>query len=570
MSDLPKKGEVAPDAPNVLSRLPLDGGQWFLAREDGLWFIEKTTAKNGDVLEVPTRLTFEPFHVAGRLVPIDGDNQRGLLVHIGEREVTVPRANVASEADVAKWLADHGVRFDSRKKGLLSLYFSAADATPIRAYTRNGWQRDGAFVIGDTIINGEGRVMITDTYVSRFEQKGDFERWRRDLLPLARMKPGWVFGILEGLSSPLLAIVGAASGYGFNLTGRSSIGKTVALQASANVWGRPDATGCLKSFNTTINAIEGLAEGHSDIGLPLDEMGKGDPTMIRQSIYLLANGRGKERMRSNADMIRQRNWRVNTLVSSEKTVEDMFDAEGEHQAAGQVVRFIDVQAEALLPELPLEQVKRFERALLDCYGVAGPEFVRRLLAMPEGDTYRMWGEATRSLYSGSDSRVERAAAGFALLLVAGQIMEIETDVVRVAFADWVASGVEAALDDNLMILRALRDHVDANLNSSILPLAVEDDDWDQTGEAGSSYRAREGWFTGEGDEMTIYMLPPVLDRLRDGHGKTTFYGWLKARELIRTRADRGNTIKVPRLKKTTYAVAFDWAKVRETVDAHFH
>lgn len=69
MTDLPRKGEVTPDAPTVLSRLPLDGAQWFLAREDGLWFIEKTTAKNGDVLEVPTRLTFEPLHVAGRLVP---------------------------------------------------------------------------------------------------------------------------------------------------------------------------------------------------------------------------------------------------------------------------------------------------------------------------------------------------------------------------------------------------------------------------------------------------------------------------------------------------------------------
>jgi hypothetical protein len=567
MSDLPQKGEVALESPKVLSRLPLDGAQWFVAREDGLWFVEKQTTKGGHVVEVPTRLTFEPFQVAGRLVPIDGDNQRGLLVRLGEREVTVPRANVATEADVAKWLADHGVRFDSRRKGLLSLYFSAADATPIRAYTRNGWQRDGAFVIGDTIISGEGRVMITDTFVSRFEQKGDFEQWRRDVLPLARMKPGWLFGVLEGLSSPLLGIVGSATGYGFNLTGRSSIGKTVALQASANVWGRPDATGCLKSFNTTLNAIEGLAEGHSDIGLPLDEMKKGDPRVIRDAVYLLANGRGKERMKSNADMIRQRNWRVNTLVSSEKTVEDLFDAEGQHQAAGQVVRFIDVQAESLLPELPLDEVKRFERVLFDCYGVAGPEFVRRLLAMPDGEAYRMWGEATRALYAGADARIERAAAGFALLIVAGRIMEIEIEVVRQVFVEWLATGVEAALDDNLMILRAIRDHVDTNLASSILPLADEDDEWDKTGEVGMSYRAREGWFSGEGNEMIIYLLPPVLNRLREGHGRNVFYEWLKDRGLVRCGEQRV-AVRVPRLKKTTYAIAFDWAKVRDILDKH--
>lgn len=566
MSGLPKKGEVTPDAPKILSRLILDRDQWFLSREDGLLFVEKQATKTGEI-EVPTRLTFEPLEVAGRLVPIDGDNQRGLLVRLGKREITVPRANVASEADVAKWLADHGVLFDSRRKGLLCLYFSAADATPIRAYTRNGWQRDGAFVIGGAIINGEGRVMITDTHVSRFEARGTFGQWRDEVLPLARMKPGWVFGILEGLSSPLLAVVGASTGYGFNLTGRSSIGKTVALQAAANVWGRPDATGCLKSFNTTINAIEGLAEGHSGIGLTLDEMKKADPTMLRQSIYLLANGRGKERMKSNADMIRQRNWLLNTLTSSEKTIEDLFDAEGQHQAAGQVVRFIDVRAEPLLPVLSLDDVKRFERALFDSYGVAGPEFVRRLIAMPDGEAYRLWGDATRTLYAGADARIERAAAGFALLIVAGRIMEIETDVVEQAFADWLATGVEAALDDNLMILRAIRDHVDANLGSSILPLSHEDDEWDQTGEAGSSYRAREGWFSGEDDCMRIYLLQPVLNRLRDGHGRNAFYDYLKERGLIVTSGGRVAT-RVPRLKKTTYAVSFDWAKVRQTLDEH--
>jgi hypothetical protein len=570
MSGLPKKGEVTPDAPKVLSRLDLNDSQWFLSREDGLRFVEKVARKPGEQpAEVATQLTFEPFEVAGRLVPIDGDNQRGLLVRIGKREVTVPRANIASEADTAKWLSDHGVRFDSRKKGLLSLYFSAANAAVITAYTRNGWQRDGAFVVGDMIIRGEGRVLATETHVSRFEQRGTFEHWQEEVLSLARMKPGWLFGILVGLSSPLLRIVGSQTGYGFNLTGRSSIGKTASLQASANVWGRPDASGCLRSFNTTVNGIEGLAEAHNDVGLPLDEMKKGDPAHVRDSVYMLANGSGKVAMRSNRELLRTRHWLVNTFTSSEKTIEDMFDAEGQHQAAGQVVRFIDVQGEPLLPDLPLDDVKRFEQALIGCYGVAGPEFVRRLMAHPDGDVRRRWTEATRALYAGADNRIERAAAGFGLLVVAGEIMSIETAVVKQAFDAWLLTGVEAALDDNVMILRAIRDHVDANLGSSILPLSQEDDEFDPTGEAGLSYRARDGWFIGEGDEMAVFLLPPVLDRLRDGHGKTTFYGWLKDRELIRKRSDRGNTVRVPRLKKQTYAVAFNWANVRAELDAHF-
>ena len=347
--------EGVPAEPKILSELIVDANSRFEAREDGLWFIEKKSGKDGKKIEVPQRLTFGPFNVAGFLVPLDGDNQRGLLVRIGSREITVPRAAVAKEADVAVWLADHGVRFDSRKKGPLALYFSMADATRITAYTRNGWQRDGAFVVGDRIIHGEGRVLKTQANLTTFEARGTYEEWRQSVLPLAARKPGWLFGVLVGLSSPLLEPLGLATGYGFNLHGATSTGKTIALQAAAGVWGRPDAQGCLKSFNTTVNAIEGLAEGHSHLGLVLDEMKKADPRVIRESIYMLANGQGKERMKSNAEMQRHRIWQINTFVSSEKTVEDLFDASDENQAAGQVIRFIDIDGGPLLPDLPLEQ-----------------------------------------------------------------------------------------------------------------------------------------------------------------------------------------------------------------------
>lgn len=259
MKPLPKPGEVSPDAPRVIETVEISDREQFLVRDDGLWHVKEGKKDSADTY---TRLTLEPFRVTRRLVPIEGEDQRGLLVRIGEREVAVPRARIASETDIAKWLADHGVLFDSRQTGLIRLYFSIANANVLLAYTRNGWQVDGAFVAGDQIIGsrGGGRVMHTDSVVSKFERAGTYEQWREEVLPFANRKPGWIFGILAGLSSPLLHRTNISTGCIFNLYGRSSIGKTVALQAAANVWGmRPTSNthcripGCLsRRFGLTV------------------------------------------------------------------------------------------------------------------------------------------------------------------------------------------------------------------------------------------------------------------------------------------------------------------------------
>lgn len=392
-----------------MSRLNvLEGEEWFEATPDGLVHIKRIVGKDGKPFEATSRITFEPHEAVGRLVPIDGGPNHGLLLRLGKgQQVTVPRADLALEADIARFLNAHGVRFDPTHLKLVRKYYSLADAAEVIAYTRNGWQKDGRFVVGEQILPdaGGGHVLQTEAVVSVFESRGDYLGWRQMVQSLATKKPGWVFGQLVGLSSPLLRIVGSSIGYTFNLTGRSSTGKTIALQASANLWGRPDAQGCLKSFNTTLNALEGLAESHSDVGLTLDEMKRGDPAVVREMAYSLSNGQGRSRMKSNGELQRRKHWHVNTLVSSEKTIEGMHDASDDTQAAGQVVRAIDVDGGPLLPDLPIDEVHEFERALLDCYGVAGPEFVRRLIRLGDDAVRALWTAAAKDLYAGSDNRI---------------------------------------------------------------------------------------------------------------------------------------------------------------------
>jgi putative DNA primase/helicase len=553
-----------------MTRAEVSDKAWFEVNDTGLWYVEKRLLKKGDPYQEETRITFTPFEVRGRLRPVEGDNQRGVLLgfrdEIGQKKsLAVPLVDVSNETQIAAWMSDHGIPWDPGEKKRLLLYLNLPTEKVIRAYTRNGWQENDAFVVGDRVIGGEGHVMVTDTTVSTYETAGDYDQWKNEILPLIVRKPGWQLGLLIGLSSPLLQVVGSSIGYGFNLTGKSSTGKTVALRIAANVWGKPSAhRGAMKTWNMTVNGAEGLAASHSDVGLFLDEMERSDLNLVRNIVYLLANGTGKVAMKSNRDMLKVRSWRTNTFCTGEKAIEDMFRADGQHQAAGQGVRFLDLRAEPLLPQIDLETVQDLERQLMRCYGVVGPEFVRRLQGLEWGALGRRWFELTRDLYGGEDARVQRAAGGFALLALAGEIMDFDTEVVRVAFDDWQARSSEI-VDDNLQIARRVLDFIDARMNSSILPLANDEGDLgdeldSKTGEGGYSYRERDGWYS----DGLVWLLPAVLDKLRQGHGRNVFYQWCADQGVIKRRSSgQGWTRDVPKLTPRKTAILFDLDKLRE-------
>lgn len=543
-----------------------EGVEWFEIRSDGLAHIVKKEIK-GKTVPIATRITFEPFEVAARTVPIDGDFDRGLVFRLKNREVILKHEDLTSENEIAKFMNSLGVNWEYDAKKLLARYFtSCRDVPTVTAYMRNGWQTDGAFVIGDKIIGGKkGSVALKPINpISTFEKQGTYDEWRKNVLPLARNKPGWIFSILVGLSSPLLKRVGATTGFIFNMTGPSSIGKSDALMAAANVWGRPDAKGCLRNFDFTINAIEVLAETHSDIGLPLDEMKRGDPAVVAQTIYKIANGAGKSRMTGDIEAHRLRNWLVNVIVSGEQTIEAMFEAAGIRQAGGQAVRAIDIAAEGLFPVINLEAVKKFEQAIMATYGVAGRVFIKQLRQIDKEALVERWDRATRDLYDGEDPRVQRIASGFAMLTVAGDIMEIETDVVRQAFDGVMEDGVMEKTDDCLQVAKDLMGHIGRNLGTSILPLRANDD-FDgfgvDDGLAAQSYKPRDGFYL----ENTIFLFPEVLDKIRGGLGKKVFNAWAREHSFMKPRANRGWTHKVPGVKPEAWAVWIELDRLREVV-----
>ena len=402
-------------------------------------------------------------------------------------------------------------------------------------------------------------------YVAAYKKRGTYQEWRDNVLGPANAKPGWIFGILLGLSSPVLPHISAPNGSLYNLAGPSRTGKTYALKAAAGCWGEPTKDGCLHSFETTINAAEGLAESATHIGLCLDELAKAimkDKGMAMSLIYKLANGQGKSRMNSASKMLRTRGWLCNFIVSSEKTIEGLFDVAGEQQAAGQVIRAFDIDMAYLLPNLPLEQVQQFHRNLEAFYGTAGRELIRRLIDIDDLPERHM--RALHHLYDGEDGKIQAAAFAFAILIVVGEIMEIDTSVVDEAFTQWLTEDVDQALDDCFQCAETMLDFIEAKKGVTIRKLIQEDEldpEFDDEAEETPSSRDRDGWY--EGDD--IYLRAAVAGKFADGIKRERFYDWLIEKGIMdkpRFWKDGKNlkrryTRRVPRTGTSAICIKFD-------------
>lgn len=141
-------------------------------------------------------------------------------------------------------------------------------------------------------------------------------------------------------AAPLLHLVNEESG-AIHLVGNSSLGKTTALQVASSVWG---SNSFIKQWRMTCNALEVVAQNHSDCLLPLDELAQADSKLVSDMIYMLANNEGKRRLRSEIVLRTQHNWRTLILSTGEIDIATKVQEASKRAFAGMEVRFVSLSA----------------------------------------------------------------------------------------------------------------------------------------------------------------------------------------------------------------------------------
>lgn len=370
----------------------------------------------------------------GRVVAVEDPDGNWHELILDARDVSRKSASALNA------LFDHGLELAPVEKAAQSVTELLASWRPAARYVRSdrlGWADTtfSAFTLGDRRVLGGARVVtdpVSDDVSAAMHVKGALEGWRAAVAEPCAGNPLMVLAVSHAFSGPLLSVLGRDGG-GFHLRGVSSRGKSTLLGVAASVWGAPSF---VQSWRGTDNGIEGIAAACNDSLLVLDELHQVEPRVAGDIVYMLANGRGKTRMSSNAKAQPTRRWSVSVLSSGELSLEEHMASGGRTMYAGQDIRLIDLAADArrhgafdcLHGEADGRAfAERMQRAGRENYGVAGQAFVenlmvnigRRDLLQRQIDGFCRSCLAVADIPS--DGQVQRVLARFGVAALAGEM-----------------------------------------------------------------------------------------------------------------------------------------------------
>ena len=337
-------------------------------------------------------------------------------------------------SDLRGELLGMGVEIDPYGRNRLAEYLQdKAPKRRIECALQTGWAGADykAFVLPDTVIGprAAGVAYQSGEHGSdEYATAGTLAGWQAGIATLAVGNPLLVLGICAAFAGPLLARCGQESG-GIHFIADSSTGKTTILEAACSVWGSP---GFRRSWRTTSNGLEGAAALFNDSLLALDEIGECDPRQVGEVVYMLGNGRGKQRASRTGAARTVARWRSSVLSSGERSIATTMIEGGHRIKAGQSVRLLDVPAQRThgawdcLHQHASGTVfsDAIKRAAATDYGHAGRAFLEKLTRDHEGSLSEDLDaiKALPELQTPSDEgQARRAAARFAMLALAGEL-----------------------------------------------------------------------------------------------------------------------------------------------------
>ena len=258
-----------------------------------------------------------------------------------------------------------------------------------------------SFVLPNKVIGNQQEEEIhfqPDSYAPTLDSmtsKGSFKQWQSEVAEKTKGNPLLIFCLSAAFAGPLIKMVGAETG-GFHIYGKTSRGKTTAMQVAASVWGNGESPTkwttptFIRTWAATTNALEGIAAAHNDTLMILDELGQCDATDFQKIVYNLSAGQGKARMNKSANLTAPKTWRSIYLSTGELTAKNRLESAKNKAKGGQMIRLVDIPIDdGIIIETGKLSSREFATTLGEnCskhYGWAGPAFVKRFLEEVKGD-----------------------------------------------------------------------------------------------------------------------------------------------------------------------------------------
>lgn len=313
---------------------------------------------------------------------------RHFLPHDGWKQHAIKSSLLAKPSDFEVAIRDIGIQPLQKQRFLMygDSYLRtlrAAQATR-QLFKSMGWKKDNeVFVLGDRAYSRDGPMIQAGHshrvggFLSAFTQKGTLDDWKA-LCDIFKAAPDalapHLFMLLIGFAAPLLHLSGR-TGFTVSALGKSGNGKSTMGRWIASIYGHPDETWA--SRETTMNAlIERIGAYHS---LPayMDEVTTLEPKALRDLVYMIATGKGKDSLTRDRVPRPTVNWKTVLICSTNDSLQAKLQMENQ-AAEAELMRLLEF-------EFPKEEffISMADDVIHDVlnnnYGVAGGVYIEYVI-----------------------------------------------------------------------------------------------------------------------------------------------------------------------------------------------
>jgi hypothetical protein len=381
-------------------QIPAYPKPYYRGEGGGVWVLPQ---KN-EAGEQPDPICLYPYdlYVVKRITDrVDGGYKDQVLIRLhlpadGIREFTLPMLKIAVFDEFRKIMSEGGAYIRGKKANIIHDYIMASadmrqqkDKAEIMRQ-QFGWvEGNNRFVLGDQEITATGHIYSPPSKTTQKLAKfigpvGTLDKWKEAaaLFNTPGMEPH-AFAALSAFGAPLLKFLNQ-TGAVINLYNpRSGTGKSTVLNLVNSVYGHPKDLRLSQKDTTNGRLLwVGIL---NNLPATMDELTNMSPEEYSELLYGLSNGKGKERMMSGSNELRENNttWQTITVSTANASFAEKLSVL-KRAPEGELMRLIEYPI-GLVEAVGSEYGKHmFDKVLVENYGHAGPLYIRHILSkLPE-------------------------------------------------------------------------------------------------------------------------------------------------------------------------------------------
>ena len=402
--------------PQSISDAPLN------LRQPHHWSYDDSGIHSMNADGIKTLVCRTPIIITRRLQSVKEYNEKIEIAFKRDGKWTTaiyPRSTIFQSKNITA-LSDLGCTVTSENAKKLVAFLQALEAENMDLISKSmttstyGWQGDDQFLPGaanDTIV-----LDIDSSLKARaaaFEERGTLDEWKALMEPY-RERDKFRFILAAGFAPPLLKLLKVRTFVVYNW-GDSKGGKTAALKAALSAWGVPQDL--MVNFNITQTALEHTAEFFSDLPLGVDERqlaGGNNQNQLEKYIYMLSSEIGKGRGTKSGGLQQISKWKTIALMTGEEPI--ALDT----TQAGVSTRTVEIYGG---PFKSQDDARKMHQGVDAQCGIAGPEFVKKLIACPKKELINAFKDLNDSIMNLSENLDSSHAADLATVALADALID---------------------------------------------------------------------------------------------------------------------------------------------------